>query len=73
VQVLARQTGGQVVDPSNDVAGEIDKCIADIGVYYTLVFAAPPAAGASEYHELKVTVNQPGLVARTSSGYYNQP
>jgi VWFA-related protein len=73
LQVLARQTGGQVVDPSNDVAGEIDKCIADVGAYYTLVFAPPLAAGANEYHDLKVVVDQPGLTARTSAGFYNQP
>jgi VWFA-related protein len=73
MQVLARQTGGRVLGPSNDIAGAIDDCIGDIGAYYTLVIAAPQAAGANEYHELKVTVDQPGLTGRTSTGYYNQP
>jgi len=73
MQVLARQTGGRVLGPSNDIAGEIDNCMADIGAYYTLQFAAPQAAGANEYHDLKLTLDQPGLTARTSTGYYNQP
>jgi len=47
--------------------------MADIGAYYTLQFAVPQAAGANEYHDLKLTVDQPGLTARTSTGYYNQP
>jgi len=73
MQVLAQQTGGRVLQPSNDIAGQIDNCITDIGAYYTLIFAAPPAAQANEYHDLKVVVDQPGLSARTTSGYYGQP
>jgi VWFA-related protein len=73
MQVLARQTGGRVLDPSNDIAGQIDSCIADVGAYYTLTFAAPPAAQVNEYHDLKVEVAPPGLTVRTNTGYYNQP
>jgi VWFA-related protein len=73
MQVLARQTGGRVLPPGNDIAGQIDSCVADIGAYYTIAFAAPAAAQANEYHDLKVVVGQPGLTVRTNSGYYNQP
>jgi VWFA-related protein len=73
MQVLARQTGGRVLAPSNDIVGQIDNCIADIGVYYTLAFAITPAAQANEFHDLKVEVAQPGLVVRTMNGYYGQP
>jgi VWFA-related protein len=73
MQVLARQTGGRVMDPGNDIAGQIDNCIAEIGTYYTLTLAVPPAAGPNEYHDLKVQIDQPGLTARTNTGYYNQP
>jgi len=73
MQVLARQTGGRVMPPTNDIAGQIDGCIADIGPYYTLTFALPPATGPNEYHELKVQLSQPGFTSRTTSGYYNQP
>ncbi|MDR3772763.1 MAG: VWA domain-containing protein [Terracidiphilus sp.] len=71
--VLARQSGGRVIDASNDVAGQLADCIGDIGTYYTISFAAPAAVAANEYHDLKVVVAQPGLASRTSSGYYNQP
>lgn len=73
MQVLARQTGGRVLGPSNDISFDIDSCIADIGTYYTLTFAVAPAAQANEYHDLKVQVDQTWLTTRTSSGYYNQP
>ncbi len=71
--VLARQSGGRVIDASNDVARQLADCIGDIGTYYTITFAAPAAVAANEYHDLKVVVAQPGLTARTSTGYYNQP
>lgn len=73
LQVLVTQTGGRVSAPSNDLAGMISKCIEDIGEYYTLTFAPPPAAQADEYHDLKVQVNKSGLNVRTNTGYYNQP
>jgi len=72
-QVLAQQTGGRVMEPSNDIAGQIAACIGDIGTYYTLIFGVPPAAEPNEYHELRVQVDRPGLSGRTTSGYYNQP
>jgi len=73
LQVLAIQSGGRVPDPSNDLAGQIAACIADIGPYYTLSFAPPAPAQPNEYHDLKVQVGKPDLSARTSTGYYNQP
>ena len=73
LEVLAVHTGGRVLDPSNDLPGLLADCIADIGPYYTLTFAAPPAAHPGEYNELRVQVGQPGMTARTISGYYHQP
>lgn len=71
--VLAEHTGGQVLDPSNDIRGQLDLCVAEIGEYYTIAFMPPPAAGTDEYHDLKVVVNKPGLTVRTDTGYYNEP
>ena len=73
LQVLAVQSGGRVLNPSNDLAGQIANCVADLSAYYTISFDPPRAEHANEYHELKVVVATPGLTARTSSGYYNQP
>ncbi len=73
LQVLATETGGQVIDPSNDVRGQIDRCVSDVGEYYTLAIAPPVAAAADEYHDLKVLVDKPELTVRTNTGYYNEP
>jgi len=73
LQVLARQTGGRVLSASNEIAGQIQSCIEDVGEYYTLVFAPPAQTQPNEYHDLKVQVDKPGTTARTTSGYYNQP
>jgi VWFA-related protein len=71
--VLATQTGGQVLMGSSDLAGLIDRCIADAEAYYVLTFKPPPAAHPSEYHAIQVQLARPGLKARTRSGYYTPP
>jgi VWFA-related protein len=73
LRVLAVQSGGRVLGPDNDLTGQIDRCVLDAGAYYTLSFDPPRADRANEYHDLKVIAGQPGLTARTNTGYYNQP
>ena len=73
LKVLAVQSGGQALSPSNDLAGQIEQCVRDAGAYYTISFTPPPADGPNEYHDLKVRVDKSGLAARTNTGYYNQP
>jgi VWFA-related protein len=73
LQVLANQSGGLVLNASNDIAGEIAKCIADASAYYVLTFDALPGDGPNEYHALEVKLDKGGLAARTRSGYYAQP
>jgi VWFA-related protein len=73
LKVLATQSGGRVLGPDNDLAAQIRRVIADANTFYTLSFDPPKADRANEYHDLKVQIDQPGLTARTSTGYYNQP
>jgi VWFA-related protein len=73
LKVLAVQTGGRVLGPNNDLAGQIADCARDAGPYYTLSFDPPKADKPNEYHDLKVLVANAGLVAHTRTGYYNQP
>ena len=73
LQVLADQSGGLVLNGSNDAAGEIAKCVADASAYYELAFAGLPGDGPNEYHALEVKVDKPGLKTRTHYGYYAQP
>jgi VWFA-related protein len=73
LQVLASQSGGQVLNSSNDLAGEIATCAAEANSYYVLTFEGLPGDGPNEYHALEIKLAKPGLTARTRSGYYAQP
>jgi VWFA-related protein len=72
-KVLAVQSGGRVLPPENDLARQIASCVAEVDTFYSLTFDPPPAAHADEYHDLKVELSQPGLTARTRTGYYDEP
>jgi VWFA-related protein len=72
-KVLAVQSGGRVLPPENALARQIASCVADVDTFYTLTFDPPLAAHADEYHNLKVELSQPGLTARTRTGYYDEP
>jgi VWFA-related protein len=73
LKVLVTQSGGLILGPDNNLASQIDTCIADANAFYTISFNAPRAEHADEYHDLRVQVAQPGASVRTNSGYYNQP
>jgi hypothetical protein len=73
LKVFAVHSGGRVLGPDNDMTAQINRCVEYAQAFYTLSFDPPPAAHVNEYHDLKVLVGQPGLTARTTSSYYNQP
>jgi VWFA-related protein len=77
LSVLAVQSGGLVLNGSNDLAGamanEIAKSAEDAQAFYVLTFQSPHADHADEYHTLQVKIDQPGVTARTRTGYYAQP
>lgn len=73
LEVLAAQSGGRVLEDTSDMAGMIDKCVEDAGTFYTMTLDPPRTEHVDEYHDLKVQVGKPGLVARTNTGYYDQP
>jgi VWFA-related protein len=73
LQVLASQSGGRVLNSSNDIAGEIERCMRDGNTYYVLSYEPPPADGPNEYHAIEVKLDQPQLKAQTRTGYYAQP
>jgi VWFA-related protein len=72
LKVLVTQTGGEIMGPSNDLAEQIDRCIADANAFYTISFNPPLAGNADDYHSIKLQV-QAGLTVRTNTGYYNEP
>jgi len=73
LKVLAIQSGGRVLGPDNNLAGQINTCVQDASAFYTLSFDPPRANKPNEYHDVKVQVGKPRLKAHTSTGYYNQP
>jgi len=73
LKVLVTQTGGQILGPNNNLAGQIDQCIDDADSFYRISFDPPPAQHADEYHSLKMQVGRPGVTVRTNVGYYDQP
>jgi len=73
LQVLASQSGGRVLNSSNDVASLIASCLSDAKAFYTISFESPKADHPDEYHSVQVKVDKPGLTARTRTGYYAQP
>lgn len=73
LKVLATQTGGRIMGPDNDVAGQINRCIEDANAFYRISFDPPATDHPDEYHDLKVQVNKPGVTVRTNTGYYNEP
>ena len=72
-KVLAVQSGGRVLGPGNDLVRQIDDCIQEGRAFYTLSFNPSHADRPAEYHSLQVQIGQPGLTARTNTGYYDQP
>jgi len=73
LKVLAVQSGGRAISPSNDLRKSIQVCADDAGPYYTVGFKASAARHPDEFHALKVRIDKPGLIARTVPGYYSQP
>lgn len=71
LQILAEQTGGQVLNSSNDITKLLEKAMKDTGTYYELSFDAA-ADEPNMYHALEIKVDKPGLVARTRAGYYSR-
>jgi VWFA-related protein len=72
LQVLATQTGGRVLNSSNDIAKSIASCLEDAKASYKLSFDSAPADNPNEYHNLEVKIDKTGLTARTRTGYYAQ-
>jgi VWFA-related protein len=78
LKVLVTHSGGRILGPDNELAKQIDDCIADADAFYTISFNPPAAEHANAYHELKVEISPTGGLAsaftvRTTTGYYDEP
>jgi len=72
LKVLAVQSGGLALAPSNDVAGLLDTCVKDADAFYSLSFDPSSTDSPGQYHKIEVRIDKPGLAARTRTGYYGQ-
>ena len=72
-KILAIQSGGSVVNDSNDLVAKINRSVERTRTFYTLSFDPPIAFQDHEYHRLAVRVAKPGLLARTNTSYYDEP
>ncbi len=73
LDVLALHSGGGRLNTSTYLAEMIGKCIDEESVSYTLSFDTPLTNEVDDYHDLKVVMSKPDLMARTIAGYYNEP
>jgi hypothetical protein len=73
LQVLAHQSGGQILLNGKDLGGEIAKCIADADFYYVLSFNSASSTTPDEFHSIKVNTIEPELRVRTNTLYYAEP
>lgn len=73
LQVLAQQSGGLVLNGSNDTAALLRRSFAQTDAFYQISFAAAPGEHPDEYHQVQVQLAQPGLIAHTTTGYYARP
>jgi VWFA-related protein len=73
LQVLAIHSGGLALAASNDIAGQIARCVQDADSFYTLTVDPVKAEQPNEYHAIEVKLATPGLTTRTLTGYYAQP
>jgi VWFA-related protein len=70
LQVFAAHSGGMVLISGMDILGDINTALRDANACYRLTFEAPPADRRDEYHDLRLQVDKPGTIVRTTAGYY---
>jgi VWFA-related protein len=77
LQVIATHTGGLVLDSSEDLDRDINRCVDEMRSFYTLTFNPPHTDTMDEFHDLRVEVRagaaRPALTVRAPTGYYNEP
>jgi VWFA-related protein len=73
LQVIAKQSGGLVLNGSNDIAGLVRQAMEQTKGGYLLTFAPAPGDRNNEYHELQVKVQRSGVAVHAPAGYYARP
>jgi VWFA-related protein len=71
-------TGPSKTQPTGDLAdsslvSQMNRCVEEAAAFYTVSFNPAFTDHFDDYHDLRVQISKPGLVARTHTGYYDQP
>src|ERR1700740_2050451 len=72
--IASKATGGMFLNAKKDstIQKAVDEIGGEIHAQYSLGYRPPPNV-ESGYHEIKVTVDRPGVSVRTRPGYYLPP
>jgi VWFA-related protein len=73
LHVVATQSGGGVLETTNDLAGLIGKRVEQASTFYSLTFDPTRTNDVDEYHTLKVEVSNPDLTVHARIGYFDEP
>jgi VWFA-related protein len=73
LQLLAIDSGGLILNGSNDVAGLVNRAVQQTEECYEISFIPSPGEHDNEYHDLQLKVNRLALTAHTTTGYYARP
>jgi VWFA-related protein len=74
LEIASKATGGMFLNAKRDrtIQKAVDAIGGEIHAQYSLGYRPPPDV-APGYHEIKVTVDRPGVSVRTRPGYYLPP
>ena len=70
LQVIAAQSGGNVLIGNDSLLNYFKHSIDDLDLYYEITIPTAESSRENPFHDLKVKVSQPGLKVRTIDGYY---
>ena len=70
---LVLQAGGGLLETSDELSVKLDQCIKKESTSYSLTFDPARTNVVDEYHSLKVEVDKPDLIVRTTIGYFDEP
>jgi len=71
--VLARETGGFLIDQTNDLAGGFRDIDTDRRTYYLLAYVPRNTTFAGEWRKIEVKVRRRGVQVRSRGGYQAVP
>lgn len=73
LQVLATHSGGDALEQSTDIQGEIEQAMHSMDAWYTLAYTPSSPLEANQLHTVSVSINESKDVVHAPIGYYSQP